>query len=275
VVELEEFGELDDEPAYEIDDAADHSAPQPVAVDTEALDLGFDFQPDELDAAVGHSGPVAEDIALEGPMAGVESGAVPPTSNVADDIVEAVEESISDAAQALGSEPEHPEASGSMNLLDEILADDSFDVEKDQQRQVETIAQEMEGQIAGDVAPDDFGGQYELGVVYMDMGLFDNAIAAFDAAARGDDYRLGALEMRGTCLLRLGRDRDAMAAFEEGLAIEGAPEQAYLGLLYGVGCCHELRDEVDQALDYFQRVADVDERFLDVTRRLEQLTNPG
>jgi tetratricopeptide (TPR) repeat protein len=109
----------------------------------------------------------------------------------------------------------------------------------------------------------------------MDMGLFEQAITAFEAAARGDDYRLGALEMRGTCLLRLGRDRDAMQSFQEGLGIGGAPKKAYLGLLYGIGCCHELREETDQALEYFHRVSEVDERFLDVSRKLEQLTNPG
>lgn len=285
-----DFIQLDDvEPAFEMDEPAvdplvEESAPATVAINTDALDLGFDFQPDELDEAVSRKVTVVEDLELEGPLDGAASGATPSTdpeetlpaadearspATAEDEVVGAIEETLDGAAA------EHPEQTGSMNLLDEILADGAFDVAEDQQRQVDTIAQEMEGQIAGDVDPDDFGGQYELGVVYMDMGLFEQAIAAFDSAARGDDYRLGALEMRGTCLLRLGRDRDAMESFQDGLKIEGAPEKAYLGLLYGIGCCHELRDESDEALDYFQRVADVDERFLDVRKKLEQLTNPG
>ena len=43
---------------------------------------------------------------------------------------------------------------------------------------------------------------------------------------------------------------------------------------YG-GVTHELRGDADQALEYFHRVAEVDERFLDVAQKLEQLTNPG
>jgi tetratricopeptide (TPR) repeat protein len=224
----------------------DDSAPRTVAINTDALDLGFDFQPEELDHAVSRS-----------------------THNVADDDVEP-----GHYADAPTPGPEHPEAADSMNLLDEILADGSFDVQEDQRRQVETIASEMQGQIAGDVDADDHGGQYELGVVYMDMGLFEQAITAFDAAALGEDYRLGALEMRGTCLLRLGRDIEAMDSFRAGLAIEGAPERAYLGLLYGIGCCLELRGDMEQAQENFQRVADVDAKFLDVSRKLEQMQEP-
>jgi tetratricopeptide (TPR) repeat protein len=281
--------ELDDDPTvFDIDVPGanvlpEESAPATVAINTEALDLGFDFQPDELDQAVSRSIPVVEELDLEGPMSGIESGVAPVAGSESDaedpdlpsaedEVVEAVAESIEDAED---SEADHPEPSGSMNLLDEILADESFNVEQNEDSQIVTIAEEVGGQIAGDVDADDFGGQYELGVVYMDMGLFEQALVAFDAAGRGDDYRLGALEMRGTCLLRLGRDRDAMEAFEEGLGIHGAPEKAYLGLLYGLGCCHELRAHSDQALEFFHRVAEVDERFLDVADKLEQLTNPG
>ncbi|RKZ15444.1 hypothetical protein DRQ53_08995, partial [bacterium] len=161
-----------------------------------------------------------------------------------------------------------------VDLLAEILADESFNVSADEGRQVETIAEEMQGQIGGDLDASDFGGQYELGIVYMDMALFDQALAAFKAAARGENYRLASLEMQGTCLLRLSRDAEALEAFQGGLAIEGAPEKAYLGLLYGLGCCLELRGDAGEAGEYFKRVAAVDANFLDVSSKLEQAGEP-
>jgi tetratricopeptide (TPR) repeat protein len=147
-------------------------------------------------------------------------------------------------------------------------------VNEDKGQQLRTIAQEMEGQIAGDVDDSDHGGQYELGIVYMDMALFEQAIAALDLAAKGENYRLGSLEMRGTCLLRLGRDSEAMESFRAGLKIEGQPDNAYLGLLYGVACCLELRGELEEARDYFGRVARVDAGFLDVASRMEKMGEP-
>lgn len=225
------------------EDEEEDSGPKTVMVDTEALDLGFDFEEPSSDS---------------------------------DSVTEAVSDAVSDVAAAAESGPA-PEPvsggipSGSLNLLDEILADGAFDVAEDQQRQVDTIAQEMQGQIGGEVDPSDHAGQYELGIVYLDMGLLEEAAAAFGAAAAGEETRLGALEMRGTCLLRLGRDTEALASFREGLDVEGAPERAYLGLLYGVGCCLELQGDTAEARTFFERVAEVDPAFLDVAARIEQI----
>ena len=249
---------VDDDPVVEDPPAthdSDGAGPKTIVLNTDALDLGFDFETDSLDEAV--------------------SNQPAPTR-----IVQAVDEeaSVSPDPDTLESpeaatEVEGPGA-GTLNLLDEILADGSFDVEEDKYKQIETIAEEMEGQIAGDVDASDHGGQYELGIVYMDMGLFERAITALDLAAKGEDYRLGSLEMRGTCLLRLGRDTEAMESFRAGLKIKGQPENAYLGLLYGVACCLELHGELEEAREHFERVARVDAGFLDVAARLEKMGNP-
>jgi tetratricopeptide (TPR) repeat protein len=260
VIELDEESsdglefEIQDPDFEDEDDEYVEVGPTTIMLDTDALDLGFDFDGDVEDA-----------VEVADPVSGAEadpegvSGAAPSETETA----------------GPRSGPVDEPASGSLNLLDEILADGAFDVGEDQQRQIDTIALEMQGQIAGDVDPGDHAGQYELGIVYMDMGLFEQALTAFEMAAEGDIHRLGALEMRGTCLLRLGRDSDALASFQEGLEIEGAPERAYLGLLYGVGCCLELRGEVADARTYFERVAAVDPRFLDVTAKLDQIREPS
>lgn len=243
-VSVADSAEEDDEAgsADPVDEEVEDSGPATVMINTEALDLGFDF--DELEDG--------DD----------------PVSMPSEPVEPAVDEEVEDGVE------ESPVAAATVNLLDEILADESFDMVRDQQSQLDTIAQEMQGQIAGDVDPSDFGGQYELGIVYMDMGLYEQAIAAFDAASRGKDYELGALEMRGTCLLRLGRDTEAMDSFRAGLDIEGAPDKAYLGLLYGMGCCLELRENFDEARTYFQRVAAVDPGFLNVAAKLERTGEP-
>lgn len=177
-----------------------------------------------------------------------------------------------------GQDPEAGQDSGrdtepeqTVDLLDEILADGGFDVEAAERSQVDTITQDVEGQIAGDVDPEDHAGQYELGMVYLDLALYEQAIAAFDLAGEGEDERLRALEMKGTCLLRLDRVDEAMAVFQEGLAVPGYPGQAYLGLLYGVGVGHETQGELTEAIESLERVRAVDADFLDVDERLSRL----
>lgn len=158
-----------------------------------------------------------------------------------------------------------------VDLLSEILADDRYDRRDDDQQQLATIEQEMRGQIGSQIGDGDHGGQYDLGIVYMDMGLFEQAADAFARAAENEDDRLRAVEMQGTCLLRLERSVDAMNVFQSGLAVPGYPGRSYLGLLYGVGVCHEVQGSPGEAIDYLERVAAVDDRFLDVSERLQRL----
>lgn len=306
----------EDMPAFDVPKAEGFddggSASTRVTLPETDIDLGFDFDMDELDGASG-SGPlptgVADSTVVE-PVPEVEidpdeGGATfeTPEDDAAGEVVhesaeesaeepheepieEPVEESIEEPAQdPFGESTEIPiesaaeapaeesgvEAGGSVDLLEQILSDEAFDIQESERNQMDTIASEMQGQIGSDVDPSDHAGQYELGMVYMDMALYEQAISAFDLASQGDEERLRALEMKGTCMLRLERVEEALAVFQEGLAVPGYPGRAYLGLLYGVGAGNEARGDLDGALEYFERVHAVDTAFLDVDERIVRL----
>jgi tetratricopeptide (TPR) repeat protein len=158
------------------------------------------------------------------------------------------------------------------DLLDALLSDSRFDVRADESGQVETIEADVGAQIAGQIAADDFQGQYDVAIVYLDMGLYESAIDAFERAARGAEQRLKALEMRGNALRQLGRNADALAAYQEGLHTLGHPARAYLGLLYETGACLVELGQIDDALHHFEQAAAIDAEFLDVRERVRQLS---
>lgn len=216
---------------------------------TAEIDLGFDL---EMDAG-GDSDDDALDLTAD-----------------AESDPEPIAEPEPDAAEAPTEEPD-AEAPGSVDLLDEILADGGFDLDAAAQEQVDSIASDVQDQIGGNVAEDDHQGQYDLGVVYVDMGLFDQALEAFDRAAQGEEFQLTALEMKGNCLKRVGRFDDAVACFQEGLGIPGYPSRIYQGLLFEVAECLEALQRVDEARDYYERVAAVDADFPRVQERLANL----
>ena len=254
------------------------------------IDLGFDFDMDALSGTVDEVSGSVEAVAGfdsddtdtsdaipeieipddESADAASEADEDPGTPDEHIEIVRPFDRGNDESIEAAEPDPE-PEPQGTVDLLDEILADGGFDVEAAEKSQVDTITQDVEGQIAGEVDPEDRAGQYELGMVYLDLALYEQAMAAFDLASEGDDERLRALEMKGTCLLRLDRVDEAMAVFQEGLAVPGYPGQAYLGLLYGVGLGHESRGDLTEAMESFERVRAVDADFLDVEERLTRL----
>ncbi len=158
-----------------------------------------------------------------------------------------------------------------VNLLEEILADGDLDLAAAEKNQMDSIRQDLEGQIGGEVQPHDHQGHYELGLVYMDMGMFEQALPSFEQAAEGEKTKLKALEMQGNCLRKLGRAEEALAVYEQGIALKDTQPRNSLGILYEYAACLESLDRLEESVEYFERVLSVDQDFLDAQERLDAL----
>jgi tetratricopeptide (TPR) repeat protein len=94
------------------------------------------------------------------------------------------------------------------------------------------------------------------------MGLWDEAIPVFLAAAVKAPQRLEPWLGRGWCLKRLGRLGEAVAALEEGL--QANPNQPVLH--YNLACYHSLAGEVSSAIEHLTKAISIDRRFRDLTQ---------
>lgn len=162
--------------------------------------------------------------------------------------------------------------SGDVDLLAEILAEDSGDFGLGEAGQLDTITQEIGAQVGGGDDADDADRLYEMGLVYLEMGLFDQACASLEKAAADPEFALRAREMWGIGLSRAGRPDDAVAVLSAGLdqAEAGSPES--LGLLYHIGRAHEQAGRQDAAQECYRNIQAQDRSFLDVGKRLASLT---
>ena len=180
---------------------------------------------------------------------------------------------LEDAADSLDSSADTPEtsvASGSVNLLDEILAEEGEDILRSSDtEQVSTIASEIGRNLTEGMAEDDDPeNQYQQGLVYLEMGLHDQAVLAFAAAAADPAYSLRAREMWGTALQREGRLDDALQVLTEGLTADAEDARSALGLRYQAGRILEELDRMDEAQEHYRKVHAVDVGFADVAHRL-------
>ncbi len=284
VFELDEeidFGDvqLDAEPVAPAAETRDSDVVSE-GLEGEFLDIGFDVE-EESASAKEPTGSVDRPPAPPEPYLPPEPGAVSLDADVgafdlpsAEQPVAAAEDTAAASTTEVAEEASPSQATDNgVDLLDAILADGGFeDSGESDDRQVSSIANDVEGQIASQVAVDDHKGQYDVGIVCMDMGLYDQAIVAFDRAAEGDAYRLKGLEMKGSCLLKMGRPEEALVVFQAGLDTTGHPGRFYLGLLYEVGSCLEGIGKSDEALTYYQQALAIDAGFLDVHQRVERLS---
>ncbi len=187
------------------------------------------------------------------------------------DLVEGAAADVESAAEAANVDdtPAAPAArTGSVNLLDEILAEEGDDLlRSSDSEQVSTIASEI-GRNLGSQMDADPETQYQQGLVFLEMGLYDQAALAFSAAAGEPTLALQSREMWGIALHREGRLDDALTVLQEGLVDGDVGGRSALGLHYQAGRILEELERGDEAQQHYRKVHAVDAGFADVAERL-------
>ncbi len=150
-------------------------------------------------------------------------------------------------------------------ILDDVGPDSGGDA-----GQVDTITSEI-GQHVGGEGEQDAEALYQQGLVYLELGLHAQAAESFAAASGSAQYALRACEMLGVSLERDGRDREALTAFEQGLAVTGVEPRSILGLHYHAAQLHERLGNAVRARAHYEEIHAIDPTFLDVAQRIQQL----
>jgi len=129
-------------------------------------------------------------------------------------------------------------------------------------------------QDSGSRAREDSESIYEQGVVYLEIGMPEEATRTFELAlrqceeARVADCRL----MLGVSRLRNGLPYEALIELDEVLRTPGLSAERSNEAHFEIGACFELLEEDLAALDHYAQVAKVDPGFRDVRIRVSRLT---
>jgi tetratricopeptide (TPR) repeat protein len=122
-----------------------------------------------------------------------------------------------------------------------------------------------------DAKPENAQIYYDLGIAYLEMGLYDEAVQYLQFSSRDSDFRMRSCNMLGLCFL----DRDmagvAIKEFERALNTPNITEEESVGLYYNLSLAYERAGENRKALDELTRVYAVNIGYLDVKERLERL----
>ncbi len=125
--------------------------------------------------------------------------------------------------------------------------------------------------VAANVDDEDFDSHYDLGVAYREMGLIDEAVAAFQKALRGATQRLRAYEALGQCFIDRADHDAAITVLGRALREPGMEDEDLIGVLYLLGFASEGNRKPRDAAAYYQRVFAIDIDFRDVSKRLKQM----
>ncbi|MBM4130482.1 tetratricopeptide repeat protein [bacterium] len=141
----------------------------------------------------------------------------------------------------------------------------------DRSAQLETITAEIGAVVGGSGQAADAERMYEMGLVYLEMGLYDQACGSFQTAAADDAFAARAHEMWGITLQRAGRLPEAISALRAGLARAAEGSRELHGLRYHLGRALEQAGRADEAAECYREIRAADPAFLDVGQRLKRL----
>ncbi len=139
----------------------------------------------------------------------------------------------------------------------------------------QAIFQEFKAGVAETLGAGHLETHYDLGIAYREMGLFDDAINEFRLSMQAPARRLDSLLMLGLCSFELGRYGEAIAHFEQGVAIPDAADSQLVALRFHLGEAYERSGDLERARQHFEQVAATDPDFGDVRDRIANLGQSG
>ena len=275
-------GALDDESAQSVSVESGDAQWAPPSAPAEALDATPERdldQADEVDA-----GSMAD--ALTGYVASLSSDVGAVVGGLPDDLailpLEAVDDVQGHSAQDVT--PPRPDDEEFVDLNEWLLedqapknprmtADEEDQTSKDVQTDFSEMLETFKAGVAANVDESDSDSHYDLGVAYMEMGLFDEAIAQFQKALRGDaspERRVRAYESLGQSFIEKNEYEVAISSLCGALKEGGLTDTKLVGVLYLLGYASERLDSWTDAEGYYRRVFAVDIYFRDIGERLKR-----
>ena len=147
--------------------------------------------------------------------------------------------------------------------FEDIIEDDSSPDE----------AENLVEEITSDVEEDDYRSHYDLGMAYLEMALYTEAIKEFQIASRSDQLQLKSIEMIGHCFLQQNNPRLAVKQLKRGLEITNIADSENLGVHYNIGLAYELLGEHEKAREHFEEVYIVDIMFRDIAEKMKKFSS--
>jgi len=150
-----------------------------------------------------------------------------------------------------------------------ILADIDRKFDKNSAKALAGIIKEFQEGIDSAVPIDDYNTHYDLGIAYMEMRLFREALLEFEQVLKSPDFRMKAREMLGRCCLNLERYDEAEDHFRKGLSIAAGNLKSSVGFHIAIADVYRATGRTSQAERELAAASKLDPDMVKVQRSME------
>jgi tetratricopeptide (TPR) repeat protein len=116
---------------------------------------------------------------------------------------------------------------------------------------------------------------YDVGMLYREVGLRDDAIADFQLSIKGGNRQLKGFEMLAISFLEQGDYGLASEVLNQGISVKKFLDNEYVGLHYNLGLANEQLGDRQKALDEYEQVYILDINYKDEAQRMRNLLDKG
>ncbi|HBO85125.1 MAG: hypothetical protein A2073_05295 [Deltaproteobacteria bacterium GWC2_42_11] len=172
---------------------------------------------------------------------------------------------------------EKPEEEEFVDLSKELGMDESLDFLTESWRTSEgeggneTFAEFKKG-MQKQLSREDSETHYNLGIAYMEMGLYDDAIREFKIAIKDPARAFDCYARLGLSNVAKGELNDAIDYFNRGLDTEVRSPSERKGLMYELASTYEMAGDIQHAVEMFRSVEKIDPLFRGVKQKIEELS---
>ena len=118
------------------------------------------------------------------------------------------------------------------------------------------------------IYPNDYPARYALGMLLLELGQTDAAIAQFQQAQKGPQVRVPSLVGLGRCFKAKRLFDLAVTQFNTAKNDLGTMDDTKKDVIYELGTCYELMGKADLAIEEFKVIYSEDIGFRDVADKI-------
>ena len=113
---------------------------------------------------------------------------------------------------------------------------------------------------------------YNLGIAYMEMELYDDAMREFKIALKDPVFEFDCHNRLGLSFMAKGDYQEAVSQYLKGLKVSGRTYEERKGLMYELGLAYEASENNQEALEIFKSIYEMDKGFRKVSSKVKELT---
>lgn len=145
---------------------------------------------------------------------------------------------------------------------------------------LENIFTSFKENVDKEVSSEDYNTHYNLGLAYMEMELFEDAIKEFQKASKDPSIKIGVekkfldyCNLLGNCFIKIGLFNEAERELENGLSTHGYEARDYIPLRISKGIILENLKDYQGALSIYMDILSIEPWNKEAKKKIKELEN--